>query len=59
MISAAKSKSEAPINVAPDDNPINELEPDLIALKRETGNFASGNPQPTELLIEVRTLRST
>src|SRR5690349_18150766 len=31
---------EAPIDVAPEDNPTNEPEPDLIVLKKELANFA-------------------
>jgi Uma2 family endonuclease len=44
---------EAPIDVAPEDNPINEPEPDLIVLKRESHTFRSGNPQPGDLDLVV------
>lgn len=46
---------EAPIDVAPEDNPINEPEPDLIVLKRESRTFRSGPPQPAdlELVVEI------
>jgi Uma2 family endonuclease len=40
---------EAPIDVALEDNPINEPEPDLIVLRRELSNFVSGNPRPEDL----------
>jgi Uma2 family endonuclease len=44
---------EAPINVAPEDNPINEPVPDLIVLKRESRNFRSESPQPADLDLVV------
>ena len=50
--------SEAPIDVAPEDNPTNEPEPDLIVLTREyaeSGAYWSTSPQPTDLdlVIEI------
>lgn len=46
---------EAPIDVAPKDNPRNEPEPDAIVLRREYLEFVSNNPQPeaVRLLVEV------
>src|SRR6267154_2409723 len=46
---------EAPIDVAPEDNPTNEPEPDIIVLKRDLSYFKKGNPQPDdlELVVEV------
>ncbi len=47
--------SEAPIDVAPEDNPFSEPEPDLIVLNRDQTEFLHSNPQPEnlQLLIEV------
>jgi Uma2 family endonuclease len=44
---------EAPIDVAPEDNPINEPVPDLIVLKRESRIFRSRSPQPSDLDLVV------
>ena len=47
--------TEAPIDVAPDDNPRNQPVPDLIVLTREyaaTG-FRSATPQPRDLALVV------
>jgi Uma2 family endonuclease len=45
---------ETPIDVAPEDNPTNEPQPDLIVLKRPTSEFLKP-PQPADLhlVIEV------
>jgi Uma2 family endonuclease len=45
----------SPIDVAPEDNPSNEPEPDLIALKRDLTTFRSTNPKPADLhlLVEI------
>src|SRR6185503_12812407 len=39
---------EAPIDVAPEDNPTNEPEPDLIVFSKPYREFAA-NPQPSDL----------
>jgi Uma2 family endonuclease len=44
---------EAPIDVAPGDNPTNEPEPDIIVLKRELSHFPSANPRPEDLRLVV------
>ena len=44
---------EAPIDVAPEDNPTNEPEPDVIVLKRELSHFLSGKPRPEDLRLVV------
>jgi Uma2 family endonuclease len=46
--------AEAPIDVNPGDNSLNEPEPDLIVLNRECITF-SANPQPQDihLLVEI------
>jgi len=41
--------SEAPVDVAPEDNPTNEPVPDMIVLKPEYSSFRSGTPQPRDL----------
>jgi Uma2 family endonuclease len=47
--------SEAPIDVAPEDNPTNEPQPDAIVLKRSYSGFRTATPQPDdlELVVEV------
>jgi Uma2 family endonuclease len=50
---------EAPIDVAPDDNPTNEPEPDIIVLTRPTREFLSANPQPADLRLIVEISDST
>jgi Uma2 family endonuclease len=46
---------EAPIDVAPNENALNEPEPDLIVLNRPCDSFTSANPQPGDvsLLVEI------
>jgi len=43
---------EAPIDVAPEDNPTNEPEPDIIVLKSDQAQFRS-NPRPEDLQLVV------
>lgn len=49
---------EAPIDVAPEDNPTNLPEPDAIVLKREYSLFRS-NPQPEDLRLVVEVSDTT
>ena len=44
---------EASIDVAPQDNPTSEPQPDLIVLKRPTNQIAAGNPRPQELQLVI------
>ena len=44
---------EAPIDVAPQDNPTSEPEPDAIVLKKPYHQFASSNPGPDDLKLVV------
>jgi Uma2 family endonuclease len=44
--------TEAPIDVAPEDDPTNEPEPDLIVLDKPSTNFR-GNPRSVELRLVV------
>ena len=50
---------EAPIDVAPEDNPSNEPEPDLIVLKRDQSDFTKENPRPEDLQLVVEVSEST
>jgi hypothetical protein len=45
--------SETSIDVAPDDNPRNEPQPDLIVLRPEFTEFTSRQPRPEDLLMVV------
>jgi len=45
--------SEAPIDVAPEDNPTNEPVPDIIVLRRGYSRFGSTSPQPADLQLVV------
>jgi Uma2 family endonuclease len=46
---------EAPIDVAPQDNPTNEPQPDAIVLRRSYSGFRSTTPRPEDLdlIVEV------
>ena len=44
---------EAPIDVAPEDNPTNEPEPDLIVLTRPSREFRDSNPEDLRLVVEI------
>jgi len=46
---------EGPIDVAPEDNPSSEPQPDLIVLARDRSQLRNSNPRPEEIhiLIEV------
>ena len=46
---------EASIDVAPEDNPTNEPQPDLVVLKKPTYLISTANPRPEDvhLVIEV------
>jgi Uma2 family endonuclease len=49
---------EAPIDVAPEDNPTNEPEPDLIVFSKPYREFTA-NPQPSDLRLIVEISDST
>ena len=46
---------EASIDVAPEDNPTNEPQPDLVVLKKPTYLISTANPRPEDvhLVIEI------
>jgi Uma2 family endonuclease len=44
---------EAPIDVAPEDNPTNEPEPDLVVLAKPSREFQQANPRPGDLRLVV------
>src|SRR6202790_1351187 len=50
---------EAPVDVAPEDNPTNEPEPDLIVLSKPSREFKDANPQPPDLRLVVEISDST
>jgi Uma2 family endonuclease len=45
--------SEAPINVAPEDNPTSEPQPDLIVLRAASTQFRTETPGPADLQLVV------
>ncbi|MGA2882764.1 MAG: Uma2 family endonuclease [Bryobacteraceae bacterium] len=49
----------APIDVAPEDNPTNEPEPDLVVLARPSREFQDANPRPVDLRLVVEVSDST
>jgi Uma2 family endonuclease len=49
----------APIDVAPEDNPTNEPEPDLIVLTKPSHEFRNANPRPADLRLVVEISGST
>lgn len=49
---------EAPIDVAPEDNPTNEPEPDIIVLRKDLSQFVS-NPRPEDVLLVVEVADSS
>jgi Uma2 family endonuclease len=56
LFGARRVNAEAPIDVAPQDNPTNEPVPDLIVLTREysaSAAYASATPQPRDLALVV------
>ncbi|HTC90611.1 MAG TPA: Uma2 family endonuclease [Bryobacteraceae bacterium] len=50
---------EAPIDVAPEDNPTNEPEPDLVVLAKPTREHRDSNPPPGDLRLVVEISDST
>jgi Uma2 family endonuclease len=50
---------EAPIDVAPEDNPTNEPQPDIIVLKQPSREFKKANPQPADLHLVVEVSDTT
>lgn len=49
----------APIDVAPEDSPTNEPEPDLVVLGRPSREFRDANPRPGDLRLVVEISDST
>jgi Uma2 family endonuclease len=50
---------EAPIDVAPEDNPTSEPEPDLIVTNKDLSHFQILNPSPRDLLLVVEIADTT
>jgi Uma2 family endonuclease len=51
--------TEASIDVAPDDNPTSEPQPDVIVLTRASWEIRDANPQPADLRLVVEISDST
>jgi len=51
--------SYAPIDVAPEDNPTSEPQPDLIVLAKPSWEIRDANPQPSDLRLVVEISDST
>jgi Uma2 family endonuclease len=51
--------SQASINVAPEDNPTNEPEPDIFVLRRSGSHFLNDYPAPEDLLLVCEVSDST
>jgi Uma2 family endonuclease len=52
-------ETETSIDVAPQDNPTSEPQPDIIVLARPSREFPKNNPQPTDLRLVVEISDST
>jgi Uma2 family endonuclease len=50
---------ERPINVAPEDNPTSEPQPDLVVLKRDFLHFTTAHPGPEDIRLVVEVSDST
>ena len=59
MLGWGRVYQNAPTDVAPGDNPINEPEPDLIVYKERLTQIPLSNPQPHELALVVEVSDST
>lgn len=55
----SRVNSEAPINVAFEDNITSEPEPDLIVLNRDESELLHSNPHPADLLLVVEIADTT
>ena len=58
-IGRGRVNANAPIDVAPEDNPTNEPEPDIIVLTGPSSSIRTGNPQPRDLALVVEISDST
>jgi Putative restriction endonuclease len=59
VFGARRVLQEAPIDVAPEDNPTSEPEPDLIVLKSDRSHFTKEKPRPEDLDLVVEVADST
>lgn len=55
LFGGRRVNSDAPIDVAPEDNPTNAPEPDIIVLNRDFTGFRSAQPQASDLdlIVEI------
>src|SRR5450432_556593 len=51
--------TETSIDVAPEDNPTSEPQPDLIVLAKPSSEYRAGNPRPADLRLVVEISDST
>ncbi len=51
--------TEISIDVAPEDNPTSEPQPDIVVYTRPSKEFPKGNPKPTDLRLVVEISDST
>ena len=52
-------QQEVSIDLAPEDNPTSEPEPDIIVLKRELTHYSAANPGPEDLRLVVEVADTT
>jgi Uma2 family endonuclease len=52
-------RPESPINVAPEDNPTSEPQPDLVVLKRDFLQFKTEHPSPGDIHLVIEVSDST
>lgn len=58
VFGANQVNSEAPIDIAPNDNTTNEPEPDVLVLRRNAEELAN-NPEPSDVALVVEVADST
>jgi Uma2 family endonuclease len=51
--------TETTVDVAPEDNPTSEPQPDLVVLQKPSQEYRKGNPQPADLRLVVEISDST
>lgn len=50
---------EAPVGVAPEDNPTSEPEPDIVVMRPEFGGYRPEQPKPNEFALVVEVADTT
>ena len=59
VFGSRRVRPEAPIDVAPEDNPTNEPEPDISVLTRDLSHFPKERPRPEHLQLVVEVSDTT